>query len=137
MHAADFITGLEPRGRLEDLLQAAACRPEVPLVLLGIDLIGLKRVNETEGFLAGDRLLAAAAARLAAATPTADLRARLGGDELVCVYTGPAAISAAAAARAALQTGSGPPLRCGVVAASAAETPPQLLQRLYAAIQAG
>jgi diguanylate cyclase (GGDEF)-like protein len=131
---ADFVTGLQPRAALEALLQTA---PAEQLVILGIDVVGLKQVNETGGFLAGDRLLAEAAAALSAATPTAALRARLGGDELVAVFTGAAAEPAAAAASNALRAHLHPTLRCGSVIRMPDEPPPQLVERLYAAVRSG
>jgi diguanylate cyclase (GGDEF)-like protein len=108
----DFITGLQPRAALETRLRAAPAAPAEQLALLGIDVVGLKQVNETDGFLAGDRLLAEAAAALTAATPTAALRARLGGDELVAVFTGATAAAAAAAATKTNRAHAHPTRRC-------------------------
>jgi diguanylate cyclase (GGDEF)-like protein len=133
----DFITGLQPRAALETRLRAAPAAPAEQLALLGIDVVGLKQVNETDGFLAGDRLLAEAAAALTAATPTAALRARLGGDELVAVFTGATAAAAAAAASNTLRAHAHPTLRCGSVIRQPDEPPPQLLERLYTAIRSG
>lgn len=137
VHTADFVTRLQPRAALEALLRAAPAAAAEQLAILGIDVVGLKQTNETSGFLAGDRRLAEAAAALTAATPTAALRARLGGDELVAVFTGAAAEAAAAAASNALRTHPHPTLRCGSVVRRPAEPPPQLLERLYAAIRSG
>lgn len=50
-----------------------------------IDLDGLKRVNDTEGHEAGDRLLVSAAARLRESLRDGDLLGRLGGDEFLVV----------------------------------------------------
>jgi diguanylate cyclase (GGDEF)-like protein len=133
----DFVTGLQPRSVLEGLLRTTPAPPAEQLAILGVDLVGLKQVNETEGFLAGDQLLAAAAATLTAATPTAAVRARLGGDELVAVFTGPRALTAAEAAGKALQTTPGPALRRGLVTRWPDESPQRLVERLYAAIRSG
>ena len=68
---ADYVTGLQTRGDLESFLQVhlehAGDQQEL-LVALGIDVIGLKQINDTSGFLAGDKHLAAAAAKLVSCT---------------------------------------------------------------------
>ncbi len=133
----DFVTGLQPRSVLEALLRTTPAPPAEQLAVLGVDLVGLKQINETEGFLAGDRLLAAAAATLTAATPAAAVRARLGGDELVAVFTGPRATAAAEAAGKALRTTPGPARRQGLVTRQPDEPPQRLVERLYAAIRSG
>jgi len=131
----DFVTGLQPRSALEDLLRTVTAAPAEPVAILGVDIVGLKEVNETAGFLAGDSLLAEAAATLRAATPAAAMQARLGGDELVAVFTGVAAIASAKAARDALRTAPRPALRCGMIIRQPEETPRRLVERLYAAIR--
>ena len=131
----DFVTGLQPRSALEDLLRAVTADPSETVAILGVDLVGLKQVNETAGFLAGDSLLAEAAATLRAATPAAAMQARLGGDELVAVFTGGDASTAAEAGQDVLKQASRPALRCGVIIRQPDEPPPQLLERLYAAIR--
>ena len=131
----DFVTGLQPRSALEELLRAVTDASSEAVAILGVDLVGLKQVNETAGFLAGDSLLAEAAATLRAATPTAAMQARLGGDELVAVFTGGAASAAAKAAQVVLHKTARPALRCGMIVRQSNESPPQLLERLYAAIR--
>jgi diguanylate cyclase (GGDEF)-like protein len=131
----DFVTGLESRSALEDLLRKVTADPAEQIAILGVDLVGLKDVNETAGFLAGDSLLAEAAATLRAATSAATMQARLGGDELVAVFTGVAASAAAKAAQDALEMARRPAIRCGMIIRQPDEPPQQLVERLYAAIR--
>ena len=49
-----------------------------------MDVDGLKKVNDTEGHLAGDSLLLAVADSLRACLRSYDLVMRYGGDEFVC-----------------------------------------------------
>ena len=82
---ADYVTGLQTRGDLESCLRVHLEHDgdqQPLLVALGVDIIGLKQINDTSGFLAGDKHLAAAAAKLVDATTLSHLQSRLGGDEL-------------------------------------------------------
>jgi diguanylate cyclase (GGDEF)-like protein/PAS domain S-box-containing protein len=54
---------------------------EAPVAVLLLDLDDFKTINDSLGYVAGDRLLAAVGARLAASTRAADTIARVGGDE--------------------------------------------------------
>jgi diguanylate cyclase (GGDEF)-like protein len=58
-----------------------------PLALLFLDLDGLKHVNDTIGHHAGDSMIAEAAHVLKATFRTADLMARMGGDEFCILLT--------------------------------------------------
>jgi diguanylate cyclase (GGDEF)-like protein len=58
-----------------------ARRTKLPLSLIYLDVDGLKRVNDTFGHAAGDRLLADTGDALAATFRSADIVARIGGDE--------------------------------------------------------
>ncbi|MDT5027857.1 MAG: diguanylate cyclase, partial [Micromonosporaceae bacterium] len=81
-HAAlhDPLTGLANRRRLHEYGDVVLSRPGVTaLVVADLDLF--REVNETLGHLAGDRLLAEVARRLARVVGPQDLVARLGGDE--------------------------------------------------------
>ena len=60
---ADYVTGLQTRGDLESCLQVHLEQDgdqQPLLVALGVDVIGLKQITDTSGFLAGDKHLAAA-----------------------------------------------------------------------------
>jgi diguanylate cyclase (GGDEF)-like protein len=54
------------------------------LVVTFVDVDGLKRVNDSEGHLAGDALLVAVAGSLRACLRSYDVIMRFGGDEFVC-----------------------------------------------------
>ncbi|MDG2045580.1 MAG: diguanylate cyclase [Halioglobus sp.] len=73
--------------RIENALQRAAERDGM-VSLLFIDLNGFKKVNDTYGHGAGDKLLIATAQRIRNSLRETDLVARLGGDEFVVVVEG-------------------------------------------------
>jgi diguanylate cyclase (GGDEF)-like protein/PAS domain S-box-containing protein len=81
----DPLTGLANRTLLADRLGQALARSGRggTTAVLAVDLDGFKHVNDTHGHAAGDAVLAAVAARLAAAVRPADTVARVGGDEFV------------------------------------------------------
>jgi len=82
----DALTGLANRVLLQDRLRQAisrAQRGQRLVALLLIDLDGFKRINDTLGHAAGDRLLQAVGARLSASIRGADTACRHGGDEFV------------------------------------------------------
>lgn len=81
----DSLTGLYNRRRFDELLRRTIAESERYRrrgALLYIDLDGFKAVNDGFGHAEGDRLLTAAARRIARRLRTTDLCARLGGDEL-------------------------------------------------------
>ena len=83
----DGLTGLLNRHAFEDRLQecmARALRGDRGAVLF-IDLDGFKKVNDTEGHKAGDRLLVEIGERLTATLRDVDTIARLGGDEFAVI----------------------------------------------------
>ena len=80
----DPLTGLGNRRAWDRLLDAeeARCRRYgSPASLVSIDLDELKRVNDADGHLAGDRLLCRAAEVIGSTKRATDVVARLGGDE--------------------------------------------------------
>jgi len=80
----DALTGLPNRASFAEHLEAAlrrAKRAGWPLALLFLDLDLFKRVNDSLGHDAGDRLLRVAAERIRRAVREADQIFRMGGDE--------------------------------------------------------
>jgi GGDEF domain-containing protein len=106
-----------------------------PLAIVLCDVVGLKAVNERLGFAAGDTQLRGAADRLRSAATDAAILARLGGDELVAVFTGPHALAAAERAAANLGGGSQPPLRAAAAVQKQGENCGALIDRLYAIVR--
>jgi diguanylate cyclase (GGDEF)-like protein len=86
LSVTDELTGLHNaryfRSRLAEEVTRAA-RYERELALLVIDCDGFKRVNDTLGHLAGDRVLADLARSIRASIRATDIAARYGGDEFV------------------------------------------------------
>lgn len=82
----DSLTGLANRHllmeQMELLLEQARCQNH-SLAVIFIDLNGFKPVNDTWGHEVGDQLLKAVAQRLKNQLGSADLLARMGGDEFV------------------------------------------------------
>jgi diguanylate cyclase (GGDEF)-like protein len=98
----DELTGLPNRTLFRGCAQDAirrAHRQGVPGAIMVLDLNGFKRVNDTLGHAAGDRLLREVAGRLRASVRSSDTVARLGGDEFAVLLAGP--VSPAAAREAA------------------------------------
>ncbi len=83
----DELTHVRRRGagieQLQREIDRARRAPE-ELVVAFVDVDGLKRVNDSEGHLAGDALLVAVADSLRACLRSYDLIMRFGGDEFVC-----------------------------------------------------
>gem|GEM_PF-2212186 len=95
----DDLTGLPNRALLLDRIGQAAVRARrrnAAFGLIFIDLDNFKRVNDSLGHHAGDRLLIAASERLQQCLRPSDSVARLGGDEFVVLleHLGTEAISA-------------------------------------------
>jgi diguanylate cyclase (GGDEF)-like protein len=134
MAEPDHVTGLEPRGTLEAFFAVHDAAPE-SLGLVMCDVVGLKEVNERDGFRAGDACLRRAADRLRAAAATAAMLARLGGDELIAVFTGTDAAAAANRAAARLTADSAPTLRAAAIVKNRGETCGAAVERLYAIVR--
>lgn len=86
----DDLTGLINRHAFEDRLReqiSRSWRGEKGAVMF-IDLDDFKKVNDTEGHKAGDRLLIEISKRLATALREVDTIARLGGDEFAVIVPG-------------------------------------------------
>jgi diguanylate cyclase (GGDEF)-like protein len=88
----DALTDLPNRAMFLERLDRALVRvraPGGPLAgVLFVDLDRFKLINDSLGHLAGDRLLVAAAAQLAACVRPGDTVARLGGDEFAILLEG-------------------------------------------------
>jgi diguanylate cyclase (GGDEF)-like protein/PAS domain S-box-containing protein len=87
----DALTGLPNRRLLQDRLQQAlngSARSGHHGAILFIDLDNFKKLNDSLGHDAGDKLLCDAARRLAAAVREVDTIARIGGDEFVVILEG-------------------------------------------------
>lgn len=88
---SDPLTGLSNRRAiLNDAARLfALARRENKFVLMGvIDLDGFKRINDTQGHLAGDQFLCCVAAQLQKALRTSDVIGRTGGDEFIVIALG-------------------------------------------------
>jgi diguanylate cyclase (GGDEF)-like protein len=84
----DTLTGLPNRMLFMDRLEQSLIRAKRHQTLVGvmfIDLDRFKRVNDTLGHAAGDRLICEVARRLRGTVRADDIVARLGGDEFVVV----------------------------------------------------
>ncbi|MBS7457964.1 ligand-binding sensor domain-containing diguanylate cyclase [Coralloluteibacterium stylophorae] len=99
--STDELSGLLNRRRFLQLAEAErrrAMREGAGFALLLIDLDHFKAINDTWGHPAGDAVIAAAGARVAAACRADDHVARYGGEELIVCLPGAGAATALAVA---------------------------------------
>ena len=86
----DMLTGLPNRRMVLDQLAkmvALAKRGNQRFALLFVDLDGFKRINDSYGHEAGDRVLKTVAARLSACIRSSDIVGRMGGDEFTVILS--------------------------------------------------
>jgi len=84
----DPLTDLHNRRHVEEYLAAAvsaARRHHLPLSVLFVDIDSFKRINDQEGYEAGDEVLRVVSDRIRLALRTEDLVGRWGGEEFVAV----------------------------------------------------
>jgi len=84
----DTLTGLRNRRDFDRRWKAElgrARRFRLPLTLMMMDLDHFKRINDTHGHAAGDRVLATAGRLIAECLRTSDVAARYGGEEFAII----------------------------------------------------
>ncbi len=86
--STDGLTGLANHRAFYHALEEATQRQE-PVGVLLFDVIGLKRVNDSAGHLAGDLLLQTVARTIREVVRPSDVVARYGGDEFAVILGGP------------------------------------------------
>jgi diguanylate cyclase (GGDEF)-like protein len=103
----DELTGLPNRLLFRDRTEraiAGAARDGIQAGVLLMDIDGFREINDTLGHHAGDRVIAAVAARLRGVMRSSDTLARLGGDEFAILM--PRIMEQAAAAQLAARIGT-------------------------------
>lgn len=149
---SDPLTGLGNRRELARRAETLLRDRDARLAVVAIDADHFKRINDTHGHEAGDRVLVALAGRLRSAARDADVVGRLGGEEFVMLLPGldaDAARQRAEAVRAAIAAHPvevdgvivAVTVSIGVALRSDERTLPELLRRadraMYAAKAAG
>ncbi|HYY95088.1 MAG TPA: GGDEF domain-containing protein, partial [Pyrinomonadaceae bacterium] len=97
----DYLTGLANRRRFRKALGQEVerwRRYQTPCALLLLDVDHLKRINDTYGHPAGDRVIRFVAAALSELSRDNDTAARLGGEEFALLLAGVGSEKAVAAA---------------------------------------
>ena len=129
MAVTDELTGLGNRRLLMERgpsVLAAAHADGRDVTLLYVDVDGLKRVNDTQGHVAGDRLIADVGAVLRVVFREADVVARCGGHEFAVLVTGcgPAAVEPLTSRLASALAAVGAVASVGAAHATAGEDVP-------------
>lgn len=136
----DTLTGLANRRAVDECLAAALerhGRDGTVVSLVMCDLNGLKRVNDTYGHAAGDRLLErfGSVLSLCAARLPDGLAARLGGDEFCLLAAGPEPDRvfqvASEVCRRARTLGMGEGVACGIASTGVGLDGPATARRLF------
>jgi diguanylate cyclase (GGDEF)-like protein/PAS domain S-box-containing protein len=123
----DPLTGLANRRAFDERLAAEIARARRhgrPLALVMVDIDEFKRVNDTHGHQAGDRVLRAVADALAATTREGEIVARVGGEEFAWLLPDAAvgdAFRAAERARAGVAATTVEPVGAVTVSAGVAD----------------
>ncbi len=140
----DELTGALRRGAGMAALQREIDRsrrlPGKGLVVIFIDVDGLKAVNDEAGHAAGDERLRATVAAMRERLRSYDLVVRYGGDEFICVLTDSSAADAARTAatlRAYVEKMTGGTISVGIAELAADDTVDALVKRADAALYAG
>jgi diguanylate cyclase (GGDEF)-like protein/PAS domain S-box-containing protein len=135
---SDPLTGLLNRRALHDRLSSLVASAEVvgaDLSLVFADVNNLKTLNDTQGHLEGDRVLAAIADAITSTIRTPDIAARVGGDEFVILVhcnaeTLPQLVHRLRnAIEAALDTWKGVGIAIGAITVDPHDTPDDVLRR--------
>lgn len=153
--STDALTGLSNHGAIMTELQhrmARAREQRHSLCIAMVDIDFFKKVNDTYGHLAGDRVLAEVARRIRAAIRNFDIAGRYGGEEFLLVFSDTDLQMAQVVAERVRQAVAAAPvdtegkhipvtISLGVALASGQDTADQLIERadraLYAAKTAG
>ena len=87
----DSLTGLPNRGQFAEIANTYASTVELgaQIILMVVDIDGLKRTNDTFGHRIGDDLLRAFADRLASVDANHPVISRFGSDEFVLLFSAP------------------------------------------------
>ena len=140
----DELTGALRRGAGMAALQREIDRsrrlPGKGLVVVFIDVDGLKAVNDQAGHAAGDERLRATVAALRERLRSYDLVIRYGGDEFICVLTDSSAADAARTAAnlgAHVETVTGGTISIGIAELAPGDSVDALVERADAALYAG